>query len=75
MKRISVSALRENLDRHLDEVLTDRKALVVTEGPSEPVVILPLADLKALRETLHLLSTPANAEHLRKSIAELDAGR
>ena len=74
MKRISVSEFRDHLANRLDEVLADRTALVV-KGLSEPVVILPLADLKALRETLHLLSTPANAEHLRNSIAELDAGR
>ena len=28
-----------------------------------------------MRETAYLLSTPANADHLRRSIAELDAGK
>ena len=36
---------------------------------------MPLAELEGLRETLHLLSTPANAERLRQSITELDAGK
>ena len=39
------------------------------------MVVMPLAELEGLRETLHLLSNPANAQHLRVSMAELDAGR
>jgi antitoxin YefM len=35
---------------------------------------MPLAELEGLRETLHLLSSPINAERLRQSIAELNAG-
>ena len=56
-------------------VEADRTELVVTRQNHEPVVVMPLAELEGLRETLHLLSTPANAEHLRASIAELDAGK
>lgn len=75
MKQISVSELSINLIKYLDDVLANRSELVVTQGVSEPIVILPLVELEGLRETLHLLSTPANAEHLRNSIAELDARR
>ncbi len=60
---------------HFDKVEQDRTELVVTRQNHEPVVVLPLAELEGLRETLHLLSTPANAERLRRSIAELDAGQ
>ena len=35
---------------------------------------MPLAELEGLRETLHLLSSPANAERLRQSIAQANAG-
>ncbi len=44
----------------------------MTRQNHEAVVILPLAEFEGMRETLHLLSTPANADHLRRSIAELD---
>ena len=40
-----------------------------------PVVMLSLAEYDALEESLHLLRDPANAEHLRRSIADADAGR
>jgi antitoxin YefM len=39
------------------------------------MVVMPLSEWEGMKETLHLLSTPANAEHLRQSIAELEAGK
>jgi antitoxin YefM len=75
MSQVSFSELRANMARHLDRVLADRDELVVTRQNREPVVVMPLAELESLRETLHLLSTPANAEHLLASIRELDAGQ
>lgn len=60
---------------HFDRVEADRSELVITRQGHEPMVVMPLAELEGLRETLHLLSNPANAQHLRVSMAELDAGR
>jgi antitoxin YefM len=59
---------------HFDRVEADRTELVITRQNHEALVVMPLAELEGLRETLHLLSTPANAEHLLRSIAEADAG-
>ena len=39
------------------------------------MVILPLAELEGLRETLHLLSTEANAGHIRRSLKDFEQGR
>jgi antitoxin YefM len=75
MAYITFTELRANMAKHLDQVESDRAELIVTRQNHEPVAIIPLAELEALRETLHLLSTPANADHLRRSIAELDAGK
>lgn len=74
MSNVSVTDLRANMSLHFDQVVSDRTELVVTRGRKEPVVILPLAELQSLRETLHLLSSEANAHHLRASIAALDGG-
>jgi len=74
MGYVTLTELRANMAKHFDRVEQDRTELVVTRQNHEPVVVLPLAELEGLRETLHLLSTPANAERLRQSIAELDAG-
>jgi antitoxin YefM len=74
MGYVTLTELRANMASHFDKVEEDRTELVVTRQNHEPLVVMPLAELEGLRETLHLLSTPANAEHLRKSIGEADAG-
>jgi antitoxin YefM len=74
MTHISFTELRANMAKYFDKVEADRDELVVTRQNHEPMVMIPLAELEGLRETLHLLSTPANAEHILRSIAEADAG-
>jgi antitoxin YefM len=75
MDHVSYTELRQNLKRHLDKVCDDRAPLVVTRRNAEPVVVLSLTEYEALEETLHLLSNPANAERLLKSIAQAEAGQ
>jgi antitoxin YefM len=75
MPHVTLTELRANMAKHLDQIEADRTELVVTRQNHEPVVILPLAEFEGLRETVHLLSTPANADHLRRSIADLNAGK
>lgn len=74
MDIVALTELRANMASHFDKVEQDRTELVVTRQNHEPVVIMPLAELEGLRETLHLLSSPANAERLRQSIAQANAG-
>ena len=75
MPRVTFTELHANMAQHFDRVEADRTKLVVTRKNHEPLVVMPLAELKGLRETLHLLSSPANAERLLEAIAELDAGK
>lgn len=75
MAYVTFTDLRNNLARHLDKVEEDRKELIVTRQNHDPVVIVSLADWEGMKETLYLLSTPANARHLHTSIAEADAGK
>ncbi len=75
MRHVTLTELRSNMAKHFDQVEADRDELIVTRQNHEPVVIMPLAELEGLRETLHLLSSPANAERLHRSIAELNAGK
>ena len=75
MAHVTFTELRANMAKYFDQLEADRDELVVTRQNHEPVVMMPLAELQGLRETLHLLSSPANAEHLRQAIAELDEGK
>ena len=74
MDYVSYTELRQNLKRYLDKVCDDRAPLVVTRRNREAVVLLALSEYESLEETLHLLSDPANAEHLRRSMAQAQAG-
>jgi antitoxin YefM len=74
MDHVSYTELRQNLKKHLDKVCDDRAPLVVIRRSGDAVVMLSLVEYEALEETLHLLSDPANAEHLQKSMAQADAG-
>lgn len=74
MDHVSYTDLRQNLKKHLDKVCDDRAPLVVTRRNGEAVVMLALTEYESLEETLHLLSDPANAEHLRRSMAQAEAG-
>lgn len=75
MSHVTFTELRANMARHFDKVEADRTELVVTRQNHEALVVMPLAELEGLRETVHLLSSPANAERLARSVAELDTGR
>lgn len=74
MSHVSYTELRRNLKKHMDGVCDSRAPLVVTRQQGEPVMMLALAEYESLEETLHLLSEPANTEHLRRSLAEAEAG-
>ena len=75
MDHVSYTELRQNLKKRLDKVCDDRAPLVVTRRKGEAVVVLALTEYEALEETLHLLSSPANAERLSRSIAQAEAGQ
>lgn len=74
MGHVSLTELRANMAKHFDKVEADRDELIITRQNHEPLVVMPLAEWEGMRETLHLLSSPANAERLRASIAEAEAG-
>ncbi|MEV0879444.1 type II toxin-antitoxin system prevent-host-death family antitoxin [Micromonospora echinofusca] len=74
MRTVNFTQLRQNLAAELDSVINDAEEVVVTRSGHEPVVIVPLAEYEAMKETEYLLRNPANAAALRRSIAELDNG-
>ena len=74
MDVLTYSDARANLKDVMDRVVEDRTQVVITRQKSEAVVLVSLEDWNAMEETMHLLSTPRNAERLRSSIRQLDAG-
>lgn len=74
MQVTSYTEARANLKDLMDRVVADHEEVVVTRKSGKPVVMLSLDAWNAIQETMHLLSTPANARALRDSITQLDAG-
>jgi antitoxin YefM len=74
MDVLNYSDTRANLKEVMDRVVADRTPVVVTRKRGEAVVMVSLADWSAMEETLHLLSSPANAKRLKDAVRELEAG-
>lgn len=75
METISSKEIDGNIDGILTQVISSSNPLVITGENGSSVVMLSLDEFNSLRETLYLLSNPANAAHLQKSIAELENGK
>ncbi len=71
MDAISYSDLRQNLKTYLDRAYFDHDPLIITRKNNENLVILSIDEYNSLLETSYLLSSEANANHLRKSIEQL----
>ena len=74
MDVLSYSDARANLKAVMDRVVNDRTQIVITRQRAEAVVMVSLSDWNAIAETMHLLSTPTNAERLRRSVRQLEGG-
>ncbi len=74
MDVISYTDTRERLKEVMDLVVSDHRPVVISRQKAESVVMVSLADWHAIEETLHLLSSPENAERLKSAIQQLDAG-
>ncbi|MDY0813399.1 type II toxin-antitoxin system prevent-host-death family antitoxin [Kitasatospora purpeofusca] len=74
MKTMTYSESRARYAEVLNAVTDDREEIVITRAGHEPVVIVPLEDYQALKETAYLLRSPANARRLLASIEELESG-
>lgn len=74
MTHVSSTDLRQNLSRYLDEATETRSPIVVVRpGGKENVVIMAEAEFAGWQETVHLLSSPGNAERLLQSVQQADA--
>jgi antitoxin YefM len=59
----------------MDKVIQDSDPLIVTRKNNKNVVLISVDDYNSLMETNYLLSSEANAEHLKRSIDQYKAGK
>ena len=74
MKTMTYTESRARYAEVLDQGGNDREEIGITRQGHESVVIIALDEYESLMETVYLMQSPANARHLRESIARHRAG-
>ena len=75
MRIVSFTEARNALKSILDQVVNDADCTVITRRDSQDAVVMSLDYYNSLMETVYLLKSPANAEHLRQSIDQYQQGK
>ncbi len=75
MEAISYTAARQNLAATMDKVIDGHDAVIITRQKAGAVVMMSLDDFNSMQESMYLLGNPVNAERLRKSISDIEAGK
>ena len=70
MKVVAFSDAENRLQNILDQVVEDADYTIISRQDAEDAVVMSLDHFNSLMETIHLLRSPTNAEHLAKSIAQ-----
>ncbi|MBU1615977.1 type II toxin-antitoxin system prevent-host-death family antitoxin [bacterium] len=75
MNAITINQAKQRLDTLMEQVISDVEPTIICSDKGEKAVLISLDEFNSWQETIYLLSNPANAEHLRKSIAQARAGK
>jgi antitoxin YefM len=74
-KEISVTALRSNLAFELDHLCKNKNNRIIIKRPKGNIVMLSLNEFNSMNETLYLLSTKENRDHIFESIKQSKEGK
>ncbi|WP_426321836.1 type II toxin-antitoxin system Phd/YefM family antitoxin [Pseudoduganella sp. R-43] len=75
MRIINFSDARNSLRAVIDQVVEDADVTVISRRDAPDAVVMSFDHYSSLMETVHLLSSPANAAHLARSIAQARSGK
>lgn len=70
----SYSDARANLAALIDRVVDDRETVIITRRGAPSVALIAADELEGLLETVHLLSSPKNAERLLAALGRARRG-
>ena len=68
------SEFRNDLKKFLDSVEQNNETLIIKRGKGKGTVMISLDQYNSLMETVHLLSSKANADRLYESIKQMKNG-
>jgi len=75
MNVVTINEAKRNLDLLIEKIVSNAEPTIITTDTGQQIILLPLDEFNAWQETAYLLSNPANAAHLRQSIAEAQLGK
>ena len=75
MKVVNFSEARNQLKKVLDQVVEDADYTIISRRDAADAVVMSLDQFNGLMETVHLLKSPANSNHLAKSIKQYRNGK
>ena len=66
---------RTGLKKFLDQVEKSNEILIVKRGTGKGTVMISLDEYNSIMETVHILSSKANADRLYESINQMKSGK
>jgi antitoxin YefM len=73
MQVVSYTQARKSLEALMNQVIEKQEPALIRRREGGNVVFLPELTYNSMQETLHLLSTIANAQRLLRSLDQLNA--
>ena len=74
MMAANYSEFRTGLKRYLDEVEDNNDTLIIKRGTGKGTILISLEEYNSMTESIHLLSSKANADRLYESIRQIKEG-
>ncbi|MBI2501699.1 MAG: type II toxin-antitoxin system prevent-host-death family antitoxin [Candidatus Latescibacteria bacterium] len=75
MNAVTLAEAKQNLEQLIEQAIANAEPTIICTDSGEKVAFLSLDEFNSWKETLYSLSNPANAAHLRQSIAEIHADK
>ncbi|MDM8538858.1 type II toxin-antitoxin system Phd/YefM family antitoxin [Desulfobacterales bacterium HSG17] len=75
MNAITVTQAEKGLEQLISNVISNADPTIICDDKGQKAVLISYDEFSSWQETLYLLSNPANAKHLRKSISEAETGK
>ena len=75
MYAITYTQARNQLTATMEKTIADHEPVIITRQSGQAVVMMSLDDFHSWEETAYLLSSPANARAIMKSLDEAKNGK